>query len=56
MMTEEHVSKKFLEKGLLIGDEAPIIEINDIYDNAVNSKEILKEYDYILIDFFRGAW
>ncbi len=56
MMTEEHISKKFLEKGLLIGDKAPIIETNDIYDKAVNSKEILKEYDYILIDFYRGAW
>lgn len=55
-MTEEHISKKFPEKGLPIGAEAPLIETKDIYDTPVNFKELLNEYDFILIDFFRGAW
>jgi len=55
-MTEEHISKKFKTKGLTIGDEAPLVETNDIYGNVVNFKELLGEKDFILIDFFRGAW
>lgn len=59
LMTDEqkiHISKKFSDKGLTIGTEAPLVETNDIYGNAVNFKEILREKDFILIDFFRGAW
>ena len=55
-MTEEHISKKFPEKGLLIGDDAPFMQTKDIYGNEVNFEGILKKYDYILADFFRGAW
>jgi len=55
-MTAEHISKKFPEKGLTIGSEAPLIETTDIYGNEVNLTKILKEKDFILIDFFRGAW
>lgn len=55
-MTAEHISKKFPEKGLPIGIEAPLIETTDIYGNKVSLTNILKEKDFILIDFFRGAW
>lgn len=44
------------EKGLDIGTNAPIIDTNDILGNKINTREILKEYNGILIDFFRGAF
>ena len=56
IMTAEHISKKFPEKGLPIGTEAPLFETTDIFGDDVNLKKILGENDFILIDFFRGAW
>ena len=58
IMTAEHISKKkrFQEKGLTIGTKAPIIETNDIYGNGVSLNDLLRENDFILIDFYRGAW
>ena len=56
LMTAEHISKKFPEKGLPIGTEAPVIETTDIYGKEVNLTKILKEKDFILADFFRGTW
>lgn len=55
-MTAEHISKKFPEKGLPIGTEAPLFETTDIFGDDVDLKKILGEKDFILIDFFRGAW
>jgi len=55
-MTAEHISKKFSEKGLTIGTKAPLFETTNISGDGVNLKEILEENDFILIDFFRGAW
>jgi len=55
-MTEEHVSDKFSEKGLSTGIRAPNIKISDIYGNEASLDDLLKTYDFILIDFFRGAW
>ena len=56
MMTEEHVSKKFADKGLLKGARAPIFNAKDIHGEEVNLEELLRKHEYILIDFFRGAW
>lgn len=56
IMTAEHISKKFPEKGLPIGTEAPLFETTDIFGDDVDLKKILGENDFILIDFFRGAW
>ena len=56
IMTAEHISKKFPEKGLPIGTEAPLFETTDIFGDDVDLKKILGENDFILIDLFRGAW
>jgi len=42
--------------GIEINIKAPKIESVDIYDNIINSSEILRDYDGLLIDFFRGNW
>ncbi len=55
-MTEEHVSKNFSKKGLLSGPKAPLINIKDVFGKEFDLIEELKEYDAVLIDFFRGAW
>jgi len=36
--------------------KAPQIDTVDIYDNQVNLSILLKEYNGVLIDFFRGNW
>jgi hypothetical protein len=56
MTHNEHISKKFPEKGLTIGTKAPIIETNDIYGKEASLNALLRENDFILIDFYRGAW
>ncbi|MFX1554191.1 MAG: hypothetical protein ACFFBV_09730 [Promethearchaeota archaeon] len=43
-------------KGLQLNIKAPMILTVDIYDNPINFKDLLKVYDGILIDFFRGNW
>ncbi|MHA2390348.1 MAG: hypothetical protein ACXAEX_00120 [Promethearchaeota archaeon] len=43
-------------KGIGININAPSIDTVDIYDNPFNLSEMLKEYDGVLIDFFRGNW
>jgi len=53
-MTEEHISNS--KKGLSLGVKAPIVETKDIYNNNINSINLLQKYNGILIDFFRGAW
>ena len=44
------------EFGLSLGVKAPSIETIDIFENTVNSEEILNENRGLLIDFSRGAW
>ncbi|MFW9876138.1 MAG: hypothetical protein ACFFG0_23800 [Candidatus Thorarchaeota archaeon] len=36
--------------------KAPQIDTVDIYENQISLSELLKEYDGVLIDFFRGNW
>jgi len=36
--------------------KAPQIDTVDIYNNQVNLSILLKTYDGVLIDFFRGNW
>lgn len=43
-------------RGLGLHIKAPMIDTFDIYGNPINLKNLLKEYNGILIDFFRGTW
>lgn len=43
-------------KGIDTKIKAPQIETVDIYENQINLSELLKDYDGVLIDFFRGNW
>jgi hypothetical protein len=42
--------------GLSESSIAPIFDTKDIYGKKVNLENLLKEYDGVLIDFFRGNW
>ena len=43
-------------KGLNINAKAPLFETVDLYDNPINLKDLLNNYDGVMIDFFRGNW
>ena len=43
-------------KGINVNSRAPPINTVDIYDNPINISNLLKEYNGVLIDFFRGNW
>ena len=43
-------------RGLGLHTKAPMIDTFDIYGNHINLGNLLKEYNGILIDFFRGTW
>jgi len=43
-------------KGLDIQTKAPLIDTVNIYDNPINLNDLLKKYNGVLIDFFRGNW
>lgn len=43
-------------KGLNLNTKAPLIDTIDIYENPINLIDLLKTYDGVLIDFFRGNW
>ncbi|MBY8986285.1 MAG: hypothetical protein KGD65_14510 [Candidatus Lokiarchaeota archaeon] len=43
-------------KGININSGAPPIDTVDIYDNPINTSNLLKDYKGVLIDFFRGNW
>lgn len=43
-------------RGLALYSQAPIISTLDIYSNSVNLEKLLKTYNGVLIDFFRGSW
>lgn len=42
--------------GLPVGSKAPLFDTTDIYENNVNLDKLLKLYNGVLIDFFRGNW
>ena len=42
--------------GLLAGSKAPLFDTKDIYGMEMNLDNLLKEYNGVLIDFFRGNW
>lgn len=53
-MTELHISTP--NKGLSLGTKAPMIDTEDIDRENVNLAKLLKKYNGILLDFFRGSW
>lgn len=42
--------------GLSTGSKAPDFNAKDIDGKPLNLKELLEDYDGVLIDFFRGNW
>ena len=42
--------------GLPVSSTAPLFDTKDIYGKEMNLGNLLKEYDGVLIDFFRGNW
>ncbi|MFW9821235.1 MAG: hypothetical protein ACFFE5_16655 [Candidatus Thorarchaeota archaeon] len=42
--------------GLNINSKAPLIDTKDIYENPINLIDLLKTYNGVMIDFFRGNW
>ncbi len=44
------------EKGLSINTKAPEFSTTDVDGKKIVLKEILQNYNGLLIDFFRGAW
>jgi hypothetical protein len=53
-MTEIHISTP--NKGLTLGIKAPMIDAEDIDGNSINLTELLKKYNGVLLDLFRGSW
>ncbi len=43
-------------KGIDINIKAPQIDTVDTNENQIKLSELLKDYDGVLIDFFRGNW
>ncbi|MFX1530209.1 MAG: hypothetical protein ACFFBC_03765 [Promethearchaeota archaeon] len=43
-------------EGIELNIKAPQINTVDIYDKEVNLNELLRVYNGVLIDFFRGNW
>jgi len=43
-------------KGIDANIKAPQIDTVDIYENQINLSKLLKDYEGVLIDFFRGNW
>jgi len=43
-------------KGLPVGSDAPLFDTQDIYGNNIILSQLLKTFNGVLIDFFRGNW
>ena len=43
-------------RGLQVGDNAPLFEISDIEKKTVNLEKLLQDYQAVMLDFFRGSW
>ncbi len=52
-MTEEDTPRP---SGIDIGSRAPDFDTVDIDGNRINLDDMLREYNGVLIDFFRGNW
>jgi len=44
------------DKGLSLGINAPMINVDDIDGENVNLLKLLEKYRGVLIDLFRGSW
>ncbi len=55
-MGDSNIEEPPRPKGLNINTLAPLIDTRDIYEKPINLNDLLKNYDGILIDFFRGNW
>jgi hypothetical protein len=53
-MNNEHISNP--KKGIPLKSVAPYLRTGCILGENIDSERILKEYNGILIDFFRGAF
>jgi hypothetical protein len=42
--------------GLLENSTAPAFNTKDVYGNEMNLENLLKIYNGVMIDFFRGNW
>ena len=43
-------------RGINIHAKAPLINTFDIYGKPINLNNLLKTYNGVMIDFFRGNW
>lgn len=43
-------------RGLRLHVKAPMINTIDIYGSTINLTNLLKEYNGVIVDFFRGTW
>jgi len=43
-------------KGINIHSKAPLFNTFDIYSQPINLNDLLKTYNGVMIDFFRGNW
>ena len=43
-------------RGIHIHAKAPLINTTDIYGNSIKLSNLLKTYNGVMIDFFRGNW
>jgi len=55
-MTNSNEEEPPRPKGLQLNSNAPMIDTVDIYDNPINLNDLLRTYNGVLIDFFRGNW
>ncbi|MBY8992596.1 MAG: hypothetical protein KGD58_17760 [Candidatus Lokiarchaeota archaeon] len=53
-MTDLHISTP--NKGLKVGTKAPLINTEDIDGENINLIELLKKFNGVLLDLFRGSW
>ena len=49
-------NKSIRPRGLSMHSQAPSIKTVDIYSKPVDLTDLLKIYNGVLIDFFRGTW
>ena len=56
MMIKMNAEEPPRPKGLPIHSKAPLINTVDIYDKSINLNDLLKNFNGVLLDFFRGNW
>jgi len=55
-MSKINVKETPRPKGLDLQIKAPLIDTINIYGNPINLNDLLKKFNGVLIDFFRGNW